>query len=277
MRGGQDRPPTEAARAADLDALAARVRAARCAVALTGAGMSTESGLPDYRGVGGLWRNRRFEELASIAAFRREPAEFWAFYRERLAALAGARPNAGHRALAALERAGLLRRVITQNVDGLHRGAGSEPLEVHGSLAAAECLGCRRRVPAAEAERRSAAAPDGIPRCDAPEHGAGAPPLKPAVVLFGEMLPPAMDEALELLAGCDLLLVLGSSLAVHPVAGVAAMVHERGGAVAIVNRGETGADALAAVRIDAPLGETLTALVARLGVAVDGAGDVATA
>src|SRR5581483_122163 len=122
-------------------------RGARTLV-LTGAGVSTESGLPDYRGANGLWRNRRFEELASIEAWRAEPEEFWSFYRERLAALRSAEPNAGHLAIAELERRGLVHRVITQNVDGLHRRAGSAaPLEVHGTLAELECLGCGWRGP----------------------------------------------------------------------------------------------------------------------------------
>src|SRR6478736_961929 len=108
-----------------LDLLAELLVNAQHALVLTGAGVSTESGLPDYRGTDGLWRTRRFEELASIEMWRREPEEFWQFYAERLSMLSEATPNAGHHAIAELERLGLVRRVLTQNVDGLHRAAGS--------------------------------------------------------------------------------------------------------------------------------------------------------
>src|SRR5436190_16649353 len=126
-----------------LDLLAELLVNARHALVLTGAGVSTQSGLPDYRGTNGLWRTRRFEELASIEMWRREPAEFWQFYAERLTSLLEAKPNAGHVAIAELERLGLVRRVLTQNVDGLHRAAGShDPLELHGTLAEVVCLSC---------------------------------------------------------------------------------------------------------------------------------------
>jgi Sir2 family len=157
-----------------LRTLADLIPASKRMVVLTGAGMSTESGLPDYRGAEGLWKNRRFEELADIETFRREPVEFWEFYRQRLAVLDGAQPNPGHLALAALERAGLVERVITQNIDGLHTAAGSKDvLEVHGSLRESICLACGARYPPTETEQRADAAADGVPRCDC------GPVLKP--------------------------------------------------------------------------------------------------
>ena len=133
--------------APEIALLATLLRDARHALVLTGAGISTESGLPDYRGSDGLWRNRRFEELAHIETWRREPEAFWAFYRERIDVLARAQPNDGHRAIAELERRGFVARVLTQNVDGLHRAAGSDPLELHGTLAEVECLACGFRGP----------------------------------------------------------------------------------------------------------------------------------
>jgi NAD-dependent deacetylase len=247
------------AAASDLERLAALLRGARHALVLTGAGVSTESGLPDYRSSDGLWRNRRFEELAHIETWRREPEAFWTFYRERIDVLARARPNDGHRAIAELERRGVVARVLTQNVDGLHRAAGSDPLELHGTLAEVECLACGLRGPTelAAAQLANGAAVPRCPVCQAP--------LKPAVTLFGELLPPALGEAELELAGCDVLLCCGSTLQVYPVASFADDVDRRGGAVAIVNLGPTGADHLAAVRLDARTGDALPALVALLG------------
>ena len=239
---------------AQIERLAELVRGARHALVLTGAGISTESGLPDYRGSNGLWRNRRFEELAHIETWRREPEAFWAFYRERIDVLRRARPNDGHRAIADLERRGHVARVLTQNVDGLHRAAGSDPLELHGTLAEVECLACGFRAPTdvAGAQLAEGSTVPLCPVCDAV--------LKPAVTLFGELLPPAIADAEAEVAACDLLLCCGSTLQVYPVADLPYDVHRRGGAVAIVNVGPTGADALAEIRIDARTGEALPAL-----------------
>jgi NAD-dependent deacetylase len=243
---------------AELRRLADLLVAARHALVLTGAGISTESGLPDYRGSDGLWGNRRFEELAHVDTWRREPDAFWDFYAGRLARLARARPNRGHEAIAELERRGVVQKVLTQNVDGLHRAAGSDPLELHGTLAEVECLACGLRAPKQVAETQLAR---GVrvprcPRCDAI--------LKPAVVLFGEALPPALDEALEELDRCDVLLCCGSSLQVHPVALFPGRVAAAGGTVAVVNLGATAADDRAQVRIEARTGDALPALVTLL-------------
>jgi NAD-dependent deacetylase len=251
-----------------LSTLADLMRRSKRVAILTGAGMSTESGLPDYRGTEGLWKNRRFEELADIETFRREPVEFWEFYRQRLAVLDNARPNPGHFALAALERAGLVERVITQNIDGLHTAACSKDvLEVHGSLRESVCLACGSRYPRAETEQRADAAANGVPPCDCGQA------LKPNVILFGEMLPQAMNDAEVLTYHCDLLLCCGSSLAVWPVAKlpqVAKKRYSRGaGALAIINRGPTEADHLADVRIEGATGEVLPELCKLLGVSLD--------
>ncbi len=225
-------------------------------VVLTGAGISTESGIPDFRSAEGIWARYDPFEVAHIDAFRRNPARVWEFYALRLDALAQAQPNDGHHALAELEGRGWIRAVVTQNVDGLHRAAGSqEVVEVHGSLREAECVHCGVRVPMAEA-----LADLPLPAC--PVCGEV---LKPGVVMFGELLPADAIELAQLLAAeAGLLLVVGSSLEVHPVAGLPEETLAAGGALAIVNRGGTPWDSRAEVVLDAGAGETLRALAAAL-------------
>ena len=181
-------------------------------VVLTGAGISTESGIPDFRSAEGIWAQYDPFEVAHIDALRRDPARVWEFYARRLEALSHAEPNDGHRALAELEERGLVRAVVTQNIDGLHQRAGSrEVVEVHGSVREAECIHCGVRVPMADAV---ASLP--LPPC--PECGEI---LKPGVVMFGELLPAqAIERAQALAAEAGLLLVVGSSLEVHPVAAL---------------------------------------------------------
>lgn len=244
---------------AGLDELAALLAGSERVVALTGAGVSTESGLPDYRGPDGLWRNRRFEELADIRTFLREPVEFWEFYWMRLDGLRRADPGPAHAALADLEREGRLELVVTQNVDGLHERAGSTTVAVHGSLSHALCLACDARVDSDRVWELGRAAGDGVPRCTCGEV------LKPGVVLFGEILPEdAFMDAIRAIEQCDVLLVCGSSLAVAPVSSFAFHVAMRGGTLAILNDGPTEADALAHIRVRARLGVALPELVARV-------------
>jgi NAD-dependent deacetylase len=216
---------------------------------LTGAGISTESGIPDFRSPSGIWAQYDPMEYATIDAFRRDPVKVWEFYLQRLGVLARAEPNEGHRALAELERRGFVRAVVTQNIDGLHQRAGSQNvIEVHGSIRTASCLECGERVPlepVTEAPR--------CPRCGAI--------LKPDVVMFGELLPlDAIDRAIELAQQAGLLLVVGSSLEVYPVAGLPQETVSAGGALAIVNRTPTPFDGLASVKIEGGAGETLSAL-----------------
>ena len=221
-------------------------------VVLTGAGISTESGIPDFRSAEGIWAQYDPFEVAHIDAFRRDPVRVWEFYALRLDVLSQAEPNDGHRALAELEERGLVRAVVTQNVDGLHARAGSrEIVEVHGSLREAECIHCGVRVPMTDAVAQ-------LPLPSCPTCGEI---LKPGVVMFGEMLPAeAITRAQELAAEAGLLLVVGSSLEVHPVAGLPEQTLAAGGALAIVNRGSTPWDSRAAVVIDGGAGETLGAL-----------------
>ena len=242
-----------------LRGLAALVRERQPAVVLTGAGISTESGIPDFRSAAGLWVQYDPMEFATIQAFRRDPVKVWEFYSLRFSVLTAAEPNAGHRALAELERRGLVQAIVTQNIDGLHQRAGSEDVvEVHGSIRTASCLECGERESFEEivASLRETAAP-ACPRCGAI--------LKPDVVMFGELLPPAaVDRAVELAREAGVLLAVGSSLEVYPVAGLLEETVSAGGAVAIVNRGATPFDGLASVRIDGQAGETLAALAAEL-------------
>jgi NAD-dependent deacetylase len=224
-------------------------------VVLTGAGISTESGIPDFRSPSGIWAQYDPMEYATISAFRRDPVRVWAFYALRFAALTQAEPNAGHLALARLEQRGLVQAVVTQNIDGLHTRAGSaDVVEVHGSIRTASCLRCGERVPLADvvAALECAPAPP-CPRC--------GEILKPDVVMFGELLRvDAIDRAFELARAAGVLLIVGSSLEVHPVAGLPDETLDAGGAVAIVSRGETPYDRRATVRIEGGAGETLAAL-----------------
>ena len=246
----------------EVRALAALVRECQPCVVLTGAGISTESGIPDFRSRTGIWAEYDPMEYATIDAFRRDPVKVWEFYALRFEVLMRAEPNPGHLALAELERRGHVAAVVTQNIDGLHERAGSrDVVEVHGSIRSASCPDCAERVQLDEvvAALRDAPAP-ACPRCGAI--------LKPDVVMFGELLPAgAIDRAVELAKRAGLLLVVGSSLEVYPVAGLPQETVSAGGRLAIVNRGRTPFDRLAEVIIDAGAGETLAAVVDELGVA----------
>jgi NAD-dependent deacetylase len=244
-----------AARVAELIGEASSV------VALTGAGISVPSGIPDFRSPGtGLWANVDPMEVAHISVWRRDPARFWGFYGQRFAMLEGKRPNGAHRALAELEQRGLLRAVITQNIDGLHGAAGTrELIEIHGSVATASCRACGARYPLAETRARLAAAPDGVPRCDCGR------PLKPDVVLFGELLDEtAMERASTLASEADLMLCIGSSLEVHPAAGLPELTLAAGGALAIITQSTTPYDHRAAVRLGGDVEEELASVAAAL-------------
>ena len=233
------------------DRLAELIRSAGSVVALTGAGISVPSGIPDFRSPGtGLWENVDPMEVAHISVWRRDPERFWGFYGQRFAALEGKQPNGAHRALADLGVP-----VITQNIDGLHAAAGSQDvIEVHGSIATASCLSCGATYPLAETRARLEA--DVVPRCDCGDV------LKPDVVLFGELLDEAaMNRASDLAAGADLLLCIGSSLEVWPVAGLPELTLEAGGRIAIVTRSATPYDGYAVARLDGDVEEELRALV----------------
>ena len=247
-------------RSGEAASLADLMRTAGTVVALTGAGISVPSGIPDFRSPRtGLWENVDPMEVAHIDVFRRDPERFWRFYGDRFSSLRDREPNGAHRALVELEERGLLDAVITQNIDMLHRRAGTRELvEVHGSIAESRCLDCAGRYPLEEARARLKR-DGGVPACDCGR------PLKPDVVLFGELLPQAaLERATTLAAGADLLLCVGSSLEVHPVAGLPALTLRAGGRIALVTQGPTPYDADAAVKLDGDVEHELRALVAAL-------------
>jgi NAD-dependent deacetylase len=229
-------------------------------VALTGAGVSVPSGIPDFRTPEtGLWANVDPMEVAHIDVFERDPARFWSYYRPRFHSLADKRPNAAHEALAELERRGLLAGTITQNVDRLHRAAGSENVvEVHGSIATSSCRECGASYGLEEVEALFDG--DGVAVCASCD---GA--VKPDVVLFGEMLPEAvMTRAHGLAAAADLMLCIGSSLVVHPVAGLPEVTLAAGGRLVIVTKGPTPYDGDAVLKLEGEVDEELSALLAVL-------------
>lgn len=244
-----------------LEKLAELIRESRCTVALTGAGISVPSGIPDFRTPGeGIWEDVDPMEVAHIDAFRGDPARFWSFYRPRLHSLDGIEPNPAHEALAELERRGLLEAVITQNIDMLHLKAGSERvIEVHGSIRSASCQGCDAHYELAAVE--GLFDEEGVAVCRV-----CTSLVKPDVVLFGELLPAGpMAEAEQLASRADLLLCVGSSLEVYPVAGLPSVTMAAGGRVGIVTRGPTPYDADAAVRLDGDVADQLPLLVQSLG------------
>jgi NAD-dependent deacetylase len=231
------------------------------AVVLTGAGVSVPSGIPDFRSPGkGLWENVDPMEVAHIDAWRRDPDRFWSFYGDRFASLIDKRPNDAHLALAELERRGLIRAVITQNVDRLHRLAGSERLiEVHGSIDRSVCMRCGAKVSLEHVIEQLRTRPG------APECGACVAPLKPDVVLFGELLPErAMAEAQALAFDADLMVCVGSSLEVYPVAGLPAITRGGGGRLVLVTQGPTPYDADAEIKLEGDVVEELRAVLAAL-------------
>ena len=245
---------------AAAEQLAELIRESRCTVALTGAGISVPSGIPDFRTPGkGLWEKVDPMEVAHIDAFRSDPARFWGFYRPRLHGLGGVEPNPAHEALAELERRGLLEGVITQNIDMLHTKAGSERVvEVHGSIRSASCQVCSASFGLEQVDELFDE--DGVAICSlCLGH------VKPDVVLFGEFLPAdAMAEAEDLATRAELLLCVGSSLEVYPVAGLPSVTMAAGGRVAIVTQGPTPYDGDAAVRLGGDVTDELRAVLAAL-------------
>lgn len=234
---------------------AARVLAAANSIAvLAGAGVSAESGVPTFRGAGGLWKNTRAEDVATPKAFQRDPAFVWEFYNYRRDLLASVQPNAGHVALAELEKQTQRFSLITQNVDGLHQKAGSRRVyEVHGNIWRVRCTQCGRE------EDKTGVRLAELPRC---ESCGGL--LRPGVVWFGESLPIDVWQQAELAArDCDCLLVVGTSAQVHPAAGLAWLARQSGLQVIEINIEPTSASEVATLGLYGPSGEILPMLVAR--------------
>jgi NAD-dependent deacetylase len=229
-------------------------------VVLTGAGISVPSGIPDFRTPEtGLWANVDPMEVAHIDVFERDPARFWSYYRPRFHLLGDKRPNPAHEALAELERRGLVEGVITQNIDRLHRAGGSRNVvEVHGSIETSTCTRCATAYGLDEVDALFDG--DGVAICAS---CGGA--VKPDVILFGEMLSEsAMADARDLAERAELMICVGSSLAVYPVAGLPQLTLERGGRLALVTMGETPYDADAELKLDGEVVEELAAVMAAL-------------
>jgi NAD-dependent deacetylase len=249
--------------AADSD-VAGWLRAAAQVSVLSGAGISTESGIPDFRGPQGVWtRNPAAQAMFTLDNYLADPAVRELAWRNRLAHPAWeARPNAGHRALVALERSGRLRAIVTQNIDGLHQRAGNDParvIEIHGTLFDVDCLSCGR----------STSMRDNLDRVEAGE----ADPAclvcggiqKAATISFGQALKVDVLRAAQRAAQqCDVLLAVGTTLQVQPAAGLAELAVAAGARLVIVNRDPTPYDDLASALLREPIGETLPRLVAPL-------------
>ncbi|MBN1178950.1 MAG: NAD-dependent deacylase [Anaerolineae bacterium] len=247
-----------------IERAASLICRARHAIALTGAGISTHSGVPDFRSTGsGLWEAYNPMEVASIHAFRRHPDVFYRWVQPMVRVMWEAQPNPAHVGLAQLEQMGLLAAVLTQNIDNLHQRAGSRVVfELHGHLREVTCLDCFR-VWAGEAALQTALRGD-VPRC-----AACGGVVKPNVILFGEQLPSqVLSAAMEHARQADLVIVAGSSLTVMPVAKIPALVHSRGGHVIVINNQPTYADAFAAAVFRENLEEVIPELVQACRVSV---------
>jgi NAD-dependent protein deacetylase/lipoamidase len=253
-------PENEVRPTNQVEELASLIEGSGRAVALTGAGISVPSGIPDFRTPEtGIWAKVDPMEVAHIDVFERDPARFWSYYRPRFHSLGNKLPNRAHEALAALEQRGLLEGVITQNIDRLHRAAGSRNvIEVHGSIETSSCRCCAASFGVEEVNGLFDR--EGIAVCTA-----CAGPVKPDVVLFGEMLPErAMRQATELAERADLMLCIGSSLAVYPVAGLPSLTLDGGGKLAIVTKGPTPYDGDATLKLEGEVDAELTGVLAAL-------------
>jgi NAD-dependent deacetylase len=229
-------------------------------VALTGAGISTASGIPDFRSAGGMWDDVDPMEVATLTVFREDPERFWGFYKARLDMADRFDPNPGHYFLAHLQQMGKLSAVVTQNIDGLHQASGVEDrrvYEVHGSVRELECLDCGARYPRARVDELSV---NGLPRC-----GQCGAVLKPGVVLFEEMLPEdAVAASVAAISECDLLLIIGSSMVVHPAAGLPGY-REAGTSMVVINREATPWNPEADAWLSGDIAEQCAELSAELG------------
>jgi NAD-dependent deacetylase len=257
--------PNEAASLDDrVEALAEWMRSSRNIVALTGAGISTESGIPDFRGPQGVWtRNPKAERLSHLHHYMTDPEVRVLAWRARLEHPAwSAEPNAGHRALAALERKGRLHTLVTQNIDGLHQSAGSSPevvVEIHGTMREVVCMSCDSRAPMEAALERVRAGEED-PAC---RHCGGI--LKSATISFGQSLDVGdLARAERAARACDVFLAIGTSLSVYPAAQLPRYALASGARLAILNAEPTPYDPEADVVIDAPLGRSLPALAGRI-------------
>lgn len=231
-------------------------------VAFTGAGISTESGIPDYRGPNGVWQTGNIPHVDTVRTDDEARREFWHHRRETYPVMQSREPNAGHIALARFENAGKLLATVTQNIDGLHQKAGNDPgrvIELHGSSHRIQCQQCGALYDGAEIQRRLEAGEED-PRCEI----CGGP-LRTSTILFGEPLPKeALRLAQKVTLAADLVLVIGSSLVVNPAARLPHIAKKRGAGLIIINRTSTPLDGIADVRVDSDAGPTLATLADRV-------------
>ena len=240
-------PTGEPADAAAIERARSLIRDATRIVALTGAGVSAESGVPTFRGAGALWQQYRPEDLATPQAFARDPRLVWEWYGWRRQTVAQCAPNAAHRALAEASRADPNVRVITQHVDGLHAAAGGPPpLELHGSLFRTRCTRCANRRE--DTDAIDASSLETLPHCERCKSL-----MRPDIVWFGEPLDAhVLGEASRLAAAADVCLVIGTSAVVYPAAGLAELTARSGGSVIELNVAETPLTDLAVVSLRGP-------------------------
>lgn len=229
-------------------------------IAFTGAGISTESGLSDFRSPGGLWDRYRIVTFPEFLASREARVEYWSMRRELIPTLLDAQPNPAHDALAELERIGKLTGVITQNIDGLHQDAGCKKvIELHGTNRSAACLNCNRKWPieAIQLRLESDDLDPHCPDCDGL--------IKPETVSFGQSMPAdAMEEAYQMAGDCDLMLMIGSSLEVNPAASIPPFASQNGAKLIFINRTETPYDELAEIICHESAGAFMTLMMEQL-------------
>jgi NAD-dependent deacetylase len=239
----------------------ALIREARNIVALTGAGISTEAGIPDFRSPGGLWEDAEKLDLFSLSGFRRSPESFYRASSDLITAISRAEPTSAHRLLARLEEMGRLKAVATQNIDGLHTAAGSRAVyELHGTYRTGRCTQCSK---AYEMAGFYAEVADG--RLTMPLCSVCTAPIKPDIVFFEENLPEEVwEKSVAAAYACDLMLVFGSSLVVYPAAELPMMAIAGGAKLVIVNMEPTGHDSLAAAAIHGKLGDFARIAAARI-------------
>lgn len=240
-----------------IQTLADMLQTARAGIVFTGAGISTESGLSDFRSPGGIWSKNKPVMYDDFLRSRQARARYWAMRIELFQELKNSKPNEGHDAVAQLEHKGCIRGVITQNIDGLHQEAGSKRvIEIHGTARQIACVGCRKEYDPAKIVARVREGDD-APDCDT----CGAP-LKSKTISFGQAMPIAlMEEATSLSLGSDLFLAIGSSLVVEPAASLPRLARRNGAKLVIVNRTETPLDELAELVIHRPIGATLQSVL----------------
>lgn len=244
-----------------IDLVLGLLKESRNVVAFTGAGISTESGISDFRSPGGVWDRYRIITYQEFLASREARVEYWQMKRELLHEMKGAKPNDAHMALAELERLGKLKALITQNIDGLHQDAGSSPemvIELHGTNKKAVCIQCGRIRPIEEIQDRLEKG-DLDPRCDAC-HGY----IKPATISFGQPMPEKeMRRAYESAADCDLFFMIGSSLQVEPAASIPPAAHRAGADLVFINRADTPWDYIATVIFRENAGDVMREIMDR--------------